>query len=92
MASNRMSVKRKKDRTTYCYNGNLEATIKASKEEVQKKRESQERVFLKWQYEKAKKAHEAYERRIEDLDSFIELAERELAKEHKKEGAADGEN
>lgn len=78
--SHKMTVKRKKDKITYNYDGNLEATFENSKKELEKKSESQERVFLLWQYQKAKKAHEAYERRINDLKGFIELAEKELKK------------
>ena len=45
------------------------------------KETSQERVFLLWQYQRAKKAYEKYEQRIADLKGFIELAEAELKKQ-----------
>ena len=75
-----MKKQREKAKITYNYDGNLEATLENSKKELEKKSESQERVFLLWQYQKAKKAYEAYERRINDLKGFIELAEKELKK------------
>lgn len=81
MSKAKMTTKRTKDKVTYQFTQNLEAAVKNSKEELVKKKDSQERVFLKWQYERAKRAYEAYERRIKDLEGFIELAEKEKQKE-----------
>ena len=53
--------------------------MEAARKELDKKVQSQERVFLQWQFEKAKKARDTYEKRIEDLQGFIRLAEKELA-------------
>lgn len=89
MEKAKMTTKRTKDKKTYMYTGSLEAAVENSKEELRKKRESQERVFLKWQYDKAKKAYEAYERRITDLKNFIELGEEEIQKQKEAEGAAE---
>ena len=52
------------------------AAMKAEYEE--KRKTHKERIFLLWQFQKAKKAHEAYEQRIADLKGFIELAEETL--------------
>ena len=59
-----MRVKRTKNNKVFSYSGDLK----------------EERMFLLWQFQKAKKAHEAYEQRIADLKSFIELAEAEMKK------------
>lgn len=81
-----MTVKRDKKnaRVTYQFKGNLRDALEKSEVELERKRKSKDREFLKWQYEKAKKAYEAYERRIEDLKGFIELAKEEIDKEIKK--------
>lgn len=76
-----MTAKRKRNGgITYKYSGDLEDALAAAKKELDKKRESQERLFLKWQFEKTKRAQETYERRITDLGDFIRLAEKELEK------------
>ncbi len=75
-----MRVKRTKGRKDYFYSGDLKKEIEKAKEEYEKKKYAQERLFLLWQFQKAKKAHEAYEQRIADLKGFIELAEVEMKK------------
>lgn len=75
MKNAKMTTKRTKEKITYQFTGSLQEAVKSAEEELKKKSESQERVFLKWQYEKAKRAYEAYERRIKDLKGFIKLAE-----------------
>ena len=76
-----MKVKRTKNRAIYQFSGDLKEEIKKAKAEYEKKKDAQERMFLLWQFQKAKKAHEAYEQRIADLKSFIELAEAEMKKQ-----------
>ena len=56
-----MRVKRKKDQKVYSYSGDLREEIEKAKAEYEKKKDAQERIFLLWQFQKAKKAHEAYE-------------------------------
>lgn len=73
--------KKKKDQKVYSYSGDLEQEVKKAKSEYMEKETSQERVFLLWQYQRAKKAYEKYEQRIADLKGFIELAEAELKKQ-----------
>lgn len=70
-----------KDQKVYSYSGDLEQEVKKAKSEYMEKETSQERVFLLWQYQRAKKAYEKYEQRIADLKGFIELAEAELKKQ-----------
>lgn len=81
-----MKIKRTKKTTKFCFSGSLENEIKKAKVEYEKKKDAQERVFLSWQFQKAKKAYETYERRLKDLNDFIRLAEEEL-KAEKQEGS-----
>ena len=81
-----MRVKRNKNGVVFSFTGELQDALEAARKELDKKVQSQERVFLQWQFEKAKKARDTYEKRIEDLQGFIRLAEKELAgKEDKPE-------
>ena len=50
-----------------------------------KKRTSEERKFLRWQADRAKKALDKYEGRISDLLSFIETARNKLAEDRENE-------
>lgn len=85
------SVKHKKKNgtiaRTFTYSGDLEKCIEDAKRELEKKQDGQERVFLRWQAEKANAALDRYESRINDLLDFIQAATQELAKEREeKEG------
>lgn len=82
-----MRVKRKKDQKVYSYSGDLKEEIEKAKAEYEKKKDAQERLFLLWQFQKAKKAHEAYEQRIADLKGFIELAEETLKEQESGDNA-----
>ena len=76
-----MTAKHKKDGcVTYSFSGDLEECIKKARKELRQKEDSEERTFLRWQHERAKKAHETYERRIKDLQGFIKLGMEELEK------------
>jgi len=76
-----MTAKHKKDGcVTYSFSGDLEECIKKARKELRQKEDSEERTFLRWQHEKAKKAYETYERRIKDLQGFIKLGTEELEK------------
>lgn len=68
----------KSGNVTYTFSGDLAESIQKARKELRQKEESEERNFLKWQYEKAKKAYETYERRIDDLKGFIRLGTEEL--------------
>lgn len=67
-----------KSRTTYRYKGNLSDEVAKCEKELEELQTSQDRLFIKWQYEQAKKKYDSYERRISDLHGFIKLAKREL--------------
>lgn len=75
-----MRATHKKDGVSYKFSGDLRECIEKAKKELEEKRGSQERVFLNWQKEKAVKAYNSYEQRIEDLKGFIELGTEELKK------------
>lgn len=68
----------KKDGTTFRYTGDLKEAVEKSKKELKEKDGTEHHAFLKWQYDNAKKALETYNRRIEDLRSFIRLGEEKL--------------
>lgn len=68
----------KSGKVTYTFSGDLAESIQKARKELRQKEDSEERSFLKWQYEKAKKTYENYERRIEDLKGFIRLGTEEL--------------
>lgn len=73
---------------SFTYTGDLEKCIEDAKKELDKKRSSEERTFLLWQADRAKKALDRYEGRIDDLLAFIQTANRKLAedRESEKEG------
>lgn len=79
-----MTAKRNKNGVVFSFTGELQDALESARKELDKKVQSQERVFLQWQFEKAKKARDTYEKRIEDLQGFIRTAEKELAKREDK--------
>jgi predicted RNase H-like nuclease len=83
-----MRAKRTGTKVTYTFSGDLQEVLKKAKKELKEKGESQERVFLQWQKDKAVKACDNYERRIADLQDFIPLAVKELRERKVKEEAA----
>ena len=49
-----MRVKRNKNGVVFSFTGELQDALEAARKELDKKVQSQERVFLQWQFEKAK--------------------------------------
>lgn len=78
------SIKKTKSKRTFTYTGDLQKAIEQAEKELAERQGSQERVFLLWQYERAKKAYEKYEERIKDVLDFVGLAKRELEKQAEK--------
>lgn len=72
------TAKHKKGRTCFSYRGDLQECIDKAEKELETKQGSQESMFLLWQYERAKKALDTYNKRIADLKEFIPLAKEEL--------------
>ena len=66
---------------SYTKTGDLEKCIEDAKKELEKKRSSEERTFLRWQADRAKKALDKYEGRIDDLLAFIQAGNRKLAED-----------
>lgn len=75
-----MRAMHKKNGTTFKYSGDLKETIEKAEKELKEKDGTTQWLFLKWQYDNARKAFEKYNRRLEDLKDFIKLAKEELAK------------
>ena len=75
----------KKNGTTFKYSGDLKETIEKAEKELKEKEGTTQWLFLKWQYDNARKAFEKYNRRLEDLKDFIKLAKEELAKERRQQ-------
>lgn len=73
----------RKNRTTYKISGNLKDAIEKAEKELKEKEGATQWLFLKWQYDNARKALETYNRRIEDLKGFIKLGKEELEKREK---------
>lgn len=73
--------------TTFHFTGDLAAEVEKARKELEQKEGSREQEFLTWQYERAKKAIQKYNERINDLKSFIELAEKKM-QEEKEAGSA----
>ena len=76
-----MTAKHKKIGVTFTYTGDLRECIAKSEKELKEKENSTEWLFLKWQYEKAKKAYDTFNRRVNDLKDFIELGKKKLVEQ-----------
>ena len=81
-----MRAVHKKNGTTFKYSGDLKETIEKAEKELKEKEGTTQWLFLKWQYDNARKAFENYNRRLEDLKDFIKLAKEELAKREEAAG------
>lgn len=73
-----MRATRSKGAVTYHFRGDLKTEISKCEKELEKLRNSSERSFIVWQYDKAKKERDSYERRIDDLENFIRLARQKI--------------
>lgn len=80
-----MRAVHKKNGTTFKYSGDLKETIEKAEKELKEKEGTTQWLFLKWQYDNARKAFEKYNRRLEDLKDFIKLAKEELAKKERRQ-------
>lgn len=67
-----------KGTVTYQFRGDLKTEISKCEKELEKLQNSSERAFIIWQYDKAKKERDSYERRINDLKNFIRLARQKI--------------
>lgn len=91
MANGSFSIKHTKKSTKFTYSGDLQAAIdKAENELKEKQSDMTKRSFLLWNYQRAKKELEAWDRRILDLREFIGAAKAELKRQEEAE-SKDGE-
>ena len=72
------TAKKTKNGTTYIYKGELRDCLEKAQKELETKQESSELLFLIWQHDRAKKELDRYNKRINDLESFISCAKKEL--------------
>lgn len=71
-------TKKKNGRIVFTYKNSLTEEIDKCRKELNEKVASDERKFLRWQFNRAKQALDTYENRITALTEFIELAEKKL--------------
>lgn len=70
-----MRAVHKKNGTTFKYSGDLKETIEKAEKELKEKDGTTQWLFLKWQYDNARKAFEKYNRRLEDMRVIPESRE-----------------
>ena len=70
-----MRAVHKKNGTTFKYSGDLKETIEKAEKELKEKEGTTQWLFLKWQYDNARKALEKYNRRLKDLKDLQEFLE-----------------
>lgn len=86
-----MRAVHKKNGTTFKFTGDLKEAVEKAEKELKEKDGTTQWLFLKWQYDNAKKALDTYNRRLSDLRDFIRLGKEELEK-RKQEAAGHEEN
>lgn len=86
-----MRAVHKKSGTTFKFTGDLKEAVEKAEKELKEKDGTTQWLFLKWQYDNAKKALDSYNRRLSDLRDFIRLGKEELEK-RKQEAAGHEEN
>ena len=86
------TAKHKNGRVSFTYRGDLRECIDKAEKELETKQGSQEQLFLMWQYERAKKALETYNRRVADLKDFIPLAKEELKRKEQEAAGHEKDN
>lgn len=86
-----MRAVHKKSGTTFKFTGDLKEAIEKAEKELKEKEGTTQWLFLKWQYDNAKKALDSYNRRVKDLKDFIRLGNEELEKRNTGETAGEEE-
>ncbi len=83
MTKSTFSIRRTKTQRKMTYTGDLTEAIQKAKQELDKKQKEGaiQRAHLTWAYERAKKELTAWDNRIDDLKTFIRLAEQQLENE-----------
>lgn len=84
-----MTARHTKKGTSFTYRGDLQECIEKAEKELREKENSTQWLFLKWQYNNAKKALDTYNRRVRDLKDFIRLGKEKLEEQKAEEAAGE---
>lgn len=84
-----MTARHTKKGTSFTYRGDLRECIEKAEKELREKENSTQWLFLKWQYDNAKKALDTYNRRVRDLKDFIRLGKEKLEEQKAEEAAGE---
>lgn len=84
-----MTARHTKKGTSFTYRGDLQECIEKAEKELREKENSTQWLFLKWQYDNAKKALDTYNRRVRDLKDFIRLGKEKLEEQKAEEAAGE---
>lgn len=84
-----MTARHTKKGTSFTYRGDLQECIEKAEKELREKENSTQWLFLKWQYDNAKKALDTHNRRVRDLKDFIRLGKEKLEEQKAEEAAGE---
>ena len=85
MAKSNYHIKETKNSYKLSYSGDLAEALEKAKEDLKKTLNDQELQYWIWIKDKAEKAINANSRKIERLQAFIKVAERQLKESEEKE-------
>lgn len=80
-------IKSKKNHYEMSYSGDLQEALNKAKEDLRRERENKEILHWEWLKKKAEAAIKAHRSKIEKLEAFIRVAERQLAKQTEEDEA-----
>ncbi len=80
-------IKSKKNHYEMSYSGDLQEALNKAKEDLRRECENKEILHWEWLKKKAEAAIKAHRSKIEKLEAFIRVAERQLAKQTEEDEA-----
>lgn len=80
-------IKSKKNHYEMSYSGDLQEALNKAKEDLRRECENKEILNWEWLKKKAEAAIKAHRSKIEKLEAFIRVAERQLAKQTEEDEA-----
>lgn len=80
-------IKSKKNHYEMSYSGDLQEALNKAKEDLRRECENKEILHWEWLKKKAEAAIKAHRSKIEKLEAFIRVAERQLAKQTEEDKA-----
>lgn len=80
-------TKSKKNHYEMSYSGDLQEALNKAKEDLRRECENKEILHWEWLKKKAEAAIKAHRSKIEKLEAFIRVAERQLAKQTEEDEA-----